>query len=391
MKTIQIKGNWLMSIRNRLYSLIAVCCLLLIVLISPVQANYAVQQITDNAWTYNPKVNNRGMVVWVQTDTNFVNQIFLYNNGTFSQISKSKNSSFLPGINDNGQITWWSYDSDSNSYQVFLYDNGDITRISSNNKGNRIEAPSAYSQYPHINNKKQIAWIGLDGLCLQVFLYSNGSVYKISQNDDDGWARGNSGVEINDAGQVVWAGDTSVMGNPQIYLHQNGSPVQLTYPNTRDANEPHINNFGQIVWRARTETDDYYLYYYNGSDIVPAVQVNSYANGYDITDSGDILLAGNDGLGYRYSQGILSRISNDISLVGVISANGYPSVFSALDKTKQRRLYVYCNGALKQVTANYPSDYEISASGLVAWTSSGVYLGIPGSCGPGIINLLLNQ
>ena len=30
-----------------------------------------------------PKVNNRGMVVWVQTGTDFVNQIYLYNNGNY--------------------------------------------------------------------------------------------------------------------------------------------------------------------------------------------------------------------------------------------------------------------------------------------------------------------
>jgi hypothetical protein len=378
-----------MSTKNRLSSLLVVCFLLLIVLNSPARANYAVQQITDNSWTYNPKVNNRGMVVWVQTGTDFINQIYLYNNGAVSQISHSITGSFLPGINDNGQITWWQFDEASNSYQVFLYDNGPITRISSNNNGNRIEAPNAYSQYPHINNKGEIAWIGLDGLCLQVFLYSNGTVYKISHNDEDGWARGNSGVEINDAGQVVWAGDTSVMGNSQIYLYQNGGAYQISYPDTRDAEEPHLNNNGQIVWRATTGTNDYYLYYYNNGDIIPAVQVDSYANGYDITDAGDILLPGNDGLGYRYSHGILSRISNDITSVGTIFANGYPSVFSALNTAGQRKLYVYCNGALTQVSTNYPSDYEISSSGLVAWTSMGIYLGAPGSCGPGIINLLL--
>ena len=179
------------------------------------------------------------------------------------------------------------------------------------------------------------------------------------------------------------------MGNPQIYLYQNGGAYQISYPGTRDAEEPHLNNKGQIVWRATTETNDYYLYYYNNGDIIQAVQVDSYANGYDITDGGDILLPGNDGRGYRYRQGILSRISNDITSVGTIFANGYPSVFSALNTASQRRLYVYCNGTLTQVSTNYPSDYEISSSGLVAWTSMGVYLGAPGSCGPGIINLLL--
>ena len=171
------------------------------------------------------------------------------------------------------------------------------------------------------------------------------------------------------------------MGFPQIYLFQNGGANQITYPGTHDADEPHLNNKGQIVWRATTASDDYFLYYYNGSNISQAVQVNSNASGYDITDSGDILLRGNDDLGYRYSQGMLSRISNDISSVGTIVANGYPSVFSALNTDSQRKLYVYCNGALTQVSTNYPSEYNISNSGLVAWTSMGVYLGNPGSCG----------
>jgi hypothetical protein len=378
-----------MAFNNRLGNLLLVCFLLLIVLLVPAGANYTVKQITDNSWTSSPKVNNHGMVVWVQMGLDSVNQIFRYNNGNISQISHSITGSFLPGINDNGQITWWEFDEVSKSYQVYLYDNGDITQISANNNGNRIEAPSAYSQYPHINNKKQIAWIGLDGISYQVFLYSNGSVYKISNNNEDGQPRGNSGVEINDAGQIVWAGETSVMGNPQIYFYDNGPAFQIIYPGTHGAEEPHLNNNGQIVWRAITGSGDYYLYYYNGSDIIPAVKVDSYANGYDITDNGDILLPGNDGLGYRYSKGVLSRISNDISLVGSFFANGYPSVFSALNTLSQRRLYVYGNGALKQVSTNYPSEYNISSSGLVAWTSLGVYLGTPGSCGPGIVNLLL--
>ena len=112
--------------------------------------------------------------------------------------------------------------------------------------------------------------------------------------------------------------------------------------------------------------------------------------GFAITDSSDILLRGNDGNGYRYSQGILSRISNDITSVGTIIANGYKSVFHAYDKSNQMNLYVYCNGTLKKVPSIYPSEYDISSSGLVVWRSGGVYLGTPGSCGPGIINLLLD-
>jgi hypothetical protein len=73
----------------------------------------------------------------------------------------------------------------------------------------------------------------------------------------------------------------------------------------------------------------------------------------------------------------------------VIFANGYPSVFSALDKNKQRRLFVYTKGTLTQVSPNYPSEYFISGSGQVAWTSLGVYLGALGSWSPGITNLLL--
>ena len=45
----------IMSTKNRLSSLLVVCFFLLIVLNSPAQANYAVKQITDNSWTYNPK------------------------------------------------------------------------------------------------------------------------------------------------------------------------------------------------------------------------------------------------------------------------------------------------------------------------------------------------
>jgi hypothetical protein len=382
-----------MSPGIRLSSLLVVCFLLLIVLHLPARADYTVKQITNNSSTYNPRINNRGMVVWQQWQTGIIYQIFLYKNGNISQISNSSYGGFLPGINDSGQITWWGYDNVSSSYQVYLYNNGSITQISTTNNGNRIEAPSANPEYPHINNNGQVAWIGSDGLSLQVFLYTNGTVYKISHNDEDAQPRGNSGVEINNIGQIVWAGNTTVngIGNPQIYLYYNGSASQISYPGTSNANEPHLNSNGEIVWRATTASINYYLYYYNTGNISQVVQVNSYATGYAITDSGDILFPGNDGLGYYYDKGIISRISNDITSVGNIVAKGFQSVFPAYDKANHRNLYVFLYGTLKKVsTISSPSDYDISTSGQVTWSGGGIYLGTPRSCGPGIMNLLLD-
>ena len=99
-------------------------------------------------------------------------------------------------------------------------------------------------------------------------------------------------MEINEAGQVTWAGNVSVNGNPQIYVFQNGSASLLSYPGTHDSNEPHLNNIGEIVWRATTASGDYFLYFFSNGNMNPVVQVDSYANGYALTDGGDITIPG---------------------------------------------------------------------------------------------------
>jgi hypothetical protein len=372
-----------------------VCFSLLVALTLPARADYNIKRITDNYQTNSPKVNNRGMVVWSQMDPDPVYyvlpQIYLYNNGSISKISTTSRDGFLPGLNDKGQITYWGLDEASLTYQVYLYDNGTRTMISSTNFGNRIEAPSAESQYPHINNNGQIVWTGSDGFATQVFLRSpEGTVYKISHNDEDGQPRGNAGVDINDAGQVVWVGFTSMLGNREIYLYQNGGAYQITYPGSYEADQPRLNSSGQIVWRARTAANDYYLYYYTGT-VAPVVQVDSYTTSYALTDGGDILFAGVDGLGYRYSQGAVSRISTAIHSVGYIIAKGYQSVFTADDNAHHMNLYVYGNGVLKKVTSIYAQYYDIATSGQVAWNGgTGVYLATPRNSVPAIIPLLLN-
>jgi hypothetical protein len=164
--------------------------LLLTGLTLPARASYDVKRITDNYQTYAPKANNRGMVVWAQSGSDFKTHIFLYNNGNISQIDNNINGAFLPGMNDLGQITWWGLDDASQSYQVYISNNGNINQLSSTNNGNRLVAPSANSEFPHINNLGQVAWIGSDGLSNQVFLFSNKTVYKISHNDEDGQPRG---------------------------------------------------------------------------------------------------------------------------------------------------------------------------------------------------------
>ncbi len=375
---------------KRLTSLMEVVFLLFLVLVFPARAGYNIKQITNNSNTYNVRLNSSGMVVWQQMVSlnPLIHQIFLYKNGNITQVSTSSYGGFLPGINDLGQVTWWGFD--GSSYQVYLYTNGTIKPISSNNNGNRIQSTWASSDYPNINKKGQIAWIGSDGLSNQVFIYAADTVYKISHNNQDGQPRNNYLVDMNAAGQVVWQGDTTAQTDPnaQVMFYNNGSTTQLSYPGTTDAGRPRINNNEKIVWEA-TNSAKYYLYFYNNGNISQFIQEIYGSMDYDIIDTGDILFSGDDGAGYRYSNGVVSRISNSFNNVGNIIAKGNQSVFHATDQAKKEWLCAF-NGTVKKVSTYSSQDYDINTEGQVAWAGGGIFLATPGIASPEISLLLLN-
>jgi hypothetical protein len=77
-------------------------------------------------------------------------------------------------LTERGDLVWMGYD--GHDYEIFLYSNGTTTQITHND----------YDDWnPQINSKGQIVWQGSDGHDDEIFLYSKGTITQITDNDHD--------------------------------------------------------------------------------------------------------------------------------------------------------------------------------------------------------------
>jgi len=91
----------------------------------------------------------------------------------FSVLGAEARDKFLNG---SGEFVWHGFD--GNDYEIFLYSNGTLTQITDN----------GYDDYDaQINFKGKIVWYGSDGNDNEIFRYSKGSITQITDNGyDDG-------------------------------------------------------------------------------------------------------------------------------------------------------------------------------------------------------------
>lgn len=193
-------------------------------------------QITSNYGNSSATINNYGQIAFVQRG-----DIYSYNTGIINQITDNSNAeNGRPQINDHGEIAWFG--SDGNDIEIYLYQNGTITQLTNN---------MYIDISPQIDARGQVVWFGSDGHDQEIYFYSNGSVRQITNDDYD-----DHDAQINDNGQIVWAGGDGQYD--QIFTYCDGTITQIT--NTAYSNyEPRINDSGQIVWYA-FEDDNLVLY-----------------------------------------------------------------------------------------------------------------------------------
>jgi hypothetical protein len=228
-----------------------------------------------------PQINNNGYIVWEKNDGSD-NEIFLYDGIGIIRITNNSYYDWTPKINNRGQIVWTVNEGIYSDSEIFFYDGTNIIKLTDN----------AYDDYsPQINNNGYVVWFGPDEFGnhdLEIFLYDGTSVKNISNNDFADY-----GPEINDNGQVVWSGDD---GN--VYLYDGTSVNKL--PNNAYAQNPQINNKGDVVWEGWDGTD-WEIFLYDGTKTIQITDNLLDDQNPKINDSGYIVWERWDVVDYYYT------------------------------------------------------------------------------------------
>ena len=142
-------------------------------------------------------------------------------------------------INECGQIVFTKRLGNSwSAAEIFLYDNGKTTRVTQN---------ADRETGPDINNLGEIVWargMGEDGVT-QIILYVSGSEYLVAQNP-----RAATSPAINDASEIVWDEwwDTGCeRSDADVLKLGTEHPVRIS-DGTNTNQSPQINSLGSTVW-----------------------------------------------------------------------------------------------------------------------------------------------
>lgn len=193
------------------------------------------------------RINNSGQIVWFRTDYFGSDMgLYLYSGGSTAEITRcsdcSANQPMIKDLNDNGQVLWLGYD--GINYEIYLYSNGTNTQITDSDN------EDSFNFQPQINNKGQIVWSESDGNDYEIFLYSDGVTTQITHNNYDDYIDLNT-TQINNKGQIVWCSRDDENGYPvyAVNLYNNGIVSQIEERPYVTLKNPIINNSGQIVWQ----------------------------------------------------------------------------------------------------------------------------------------------
>jgi hypothetical protein len=338
--------------------------------------------VADNLW---PSINNRGQIVWSRrSDPPFDStaEIFLYDNGTVTQLTDDDVRDACPDINDAGVIVWSRGIGRGETLEIVRYEDGTLTRLTDDN----------YSDCaPRINNNGWVAWYkriggGCHGSDSDIYLWDGSSAMRITHG---GYQQ--AMPDINDSGDVVWT-RYNLCHSPwtgTIMLHTAGATYALT-ADDRQIQGAAINNQGLIVWHGPPELWAPVDYVYCHRDGVTEVltewgslaylndrgelaldrwhddsqtwQVWLYRQGqfYPITadpfwnvcgdfdDSGNVVFSSGDGFTMTTNIRLLRRLEHgDLNCDGAVNAFDIdPFVAALVDPTEYQAQYADCDATL---------------------------------------------
>ena len=291
------------------FSLVILLVSALGTLASPVSADGATLQLTDNGVDdCSPQIHD-GQVVWQGEDDYHYYQIFLYNGTAVVQLTDIPHHNQTHPDIHNGQVVWEGWD--GNDREIFMYDGTTTIQLTDNgyddydpdihngqvtweawdgerdvflyNGTTTIQlGPSAYDQCsPRIHNG-QVVWYGNpdypDDTDWEIYLYNGTTTIRLTDNS---WQ--DDHPEIHN-GQVVW--ESGWASTSEIYLYDGTTTVQLT-DNSYGDHWPHIHD-GQVVWYGYVDGDDSEIFLYDGATTTQLTD-NSYEDFHQQIHKGQVV------------------------------------------------------------------------------------------------------
>jgi hypothetical protein len=331
---------------------------------------YTFTQITDKWSGINgtTKMNNHGHILWQRQDSQTfpdpsILSLQIYKNGGSAPIVSSTTvGQAAVDFNNLDQAVWQQphYFSPSVSKEdIYLYSNGQVTQLTF------AVNDSLYHTGARINNQGTIIWIetgvGVSRIAGAVSINTPGGI--------DG------SPCLNDRNEIVWSGKESPSDTYlQIFYYHGGTPEKLT----NDAFEnkaPIINNRGDIVWAKSAPTG--YELWLRSSGVSQKIgsNVSSWFS-YVLNDQGQVAWINATGRLYLYSGGINTEISTDSYADQTIrpAINYRGQVLYQTYSFSNLALYTPGTGtAMIQATIGNRHDLQLTDSGLVFWSFSGIF------------------
>jgi hypothetical protein len=255
-------------------------------------------------------------------------------------------------INDRGQIAWMGV----NRFgpDIYQYSDGVVTNVT--------RTKWVDEDYFDINQSGLIAFDGWDGNDWEIYLFDGRAVTQITDNYTD-----DRQPDINDLGHIVWHGvsmlncQANFYGLREIFLYADGVITQITH-NDYDDVVPVINNAGQIAWQGQyynnglkeegsqaLSSGDWEIFLYSDKVITMLTDNDDNDERPVISDEGNVAWQG-------------MAPSNCVESVDIIVINGY-----------NWEIFVYSDSVVTRVTNNYFDDKNpyINGVGQVVWMGGG--------------------
>ncbi|MCC7291142.1 MAG: hypothetical protein IT449_03655 [Phycisphaerales bacterium] len=196
----------------------------------------------DDRFTGRPCINNCGQIVFSKEENEppYGPEIYLYDNGTITQITHNDVSDDYPVINDTGDMAWVRYLPQSETAQLVFVRDGVESVVAEN---------WSLGQ-PAINNLGHLVWSqSYHGDCypwMPVIMFWDGtSVTQITPTDEFY----DQGPSINDFDEIVWT-HMNVCVTPwtgRIQAYWGGQIFDLPSVSSQDQG-PAINDLGHVAW-----------------------------------------------------------------------------------------------------------------------------------------------
>ncbi|MCC7290712.1 MAG: hypothetical protein IT449_01470 [Phycisphaerales bacterium] len=223
-------------------------------------------RLTDNPeFEYQPKMNNRGQVVYLRRFGGYAewDDLFFFDGRRHVRITNDDPATPIrdvtPDINDDGTIVWSRAIGPSGPFgptlEVMLYSDGQMTRLTDNDTDDWAGS---------INDLGHVAWDHTfgDGECsptTDIYVWDGARMERLTWDGEGSQGISNQGPEVNNAGDVIWT-RFDFCQHPwasTIQLYRDGRIMQISEGDEYEPNVPAISECGVAAWGSNDRFFDY--------------------------------------------------------------------------------------------------------------------------------------